>query len=125
MQHPQLLDITSRAIRAKVCTQCYQRPPGSEKWEPTHTRPCEGQCPIFGNLPKLLGAVMSVHEPRLDAYEAEVRKHICQRCTLSPSAGEYCAEFATRTCPLSRYLGDIVEVLGKVAQLHAAHVIGK
>jgi hypothetical protein len=54
----------------------------------------------------------------LQTYEAAVRGHICQACKLTPTAGEYCAAHMTRTCPLSRYLGDIVQVLSRIPHHH-------
>ena len=114
MQHTPIQTVAARAIRAKVCTQCYQRPAGSEALGPTIPRSCETDCSIFRNLAKLEGIAAHVKDPGLDAYEQAVRKYVCQRCTLSPSAGEFCAEYANRTCPLSRYLGDVIEVLARV-----------
>src|SRR5215218_4455456 len=104
MQHVPIQSITARAVRAKICTQCYQRPTGSESWEPARSRPCEGECAIFRNLLKLEKIAAQVNDPGLDAYERAVRSQVCQRCTLSATAGDFCAEFATRSCPLSRYL---------------------
>ena len=119
MKHAATLDIISRAIRMKICTKCYQRPPLSEEWEPSWIRPCEGGCAIFLNLPQLTRIVANVNDAHLDAYESAVRNTVCQRCTLTPTAGEYCIEHFTRGCPLSRYLGDVVEVLSKVPQVMA------
>jgi hypothetical protein len=119
MQHVPLQSVTSRAIRSKICTQCYQRPAGSEAWEPHFARPCESECAILRNLPKLEQIAAQVNDPGLDAYEAAVRQLVCQRCTLSATAGDFCVEHATRTCPLSRYLGDVIEVLGRVPKAMA------
>ena len=119
MKHAATLDIISRAIRAKVCTKCCQRPPLSEEWEPHWKRPCEGSCAIFLNLPRLTQIVAQVKDTHLDAYESAVRNSVCQRCTLTPTAGDYCIEQFTRACPLSRYLGDVVQVLSKVPQVMA------
>lgn len=43
-----------RTIRTHVCTTCYRRPPGSERWTRHTARPCEGDCTIFATTPLLL-----------------------------------------------------------------------
>ena len=116
MQHLQLLDVAARAARERICTQCYQRPPGSESLHPEVPRACEPKCPVFVHLPKLLK--MS-HEPAAEP-EQIVRGAICQRCALSPSAGEYCSEYLARTCPLSRYSAELIAVLAHVREFPPA-----
>jgi hypothetical protein len=119
MQHAATLDIIGRAIRVKVCSKCDQRPEGSEEWEPTWKRPCEGGCAIFQNLPRLTQIVASIRDSHLDAYEAAVRNSICSRCKITPTAGEYCVAYFNRSCPMSRYLSDVVAVLSRVPQVMA------
>ena len=43
-----------RTIRTHVCTTCYRRPPGSERWTAQTGRPCEGACTVFATLPVML-----------------------------------------------------------------------
>ena len=112
MQHATTLEVTSRAIRAKICTRCYQRPNGSEGWDGSVPRSCEAQCAIFRSLPKLIGT--AIHLRETDDFEAKVREKVCEHCHLSPTAGDFCAEFATRACPLSRHVEEIAELVSKV-----------
>ena len=49
---------------------------------------------------------------------------ICARCTLAPSSGEYCAEYMARTCPLSRYARDVLELIDAVQATRTSTVAG-
>ena len=114
MQQPANIDLMQRALRAKICTQCYQRPTGSETLDASTPRSCESTCPIFLNLPKLIGISHGVQSSRLQPYEQAAQRCICSECTLTPSAGEFCIDRLTRTCPLSRYLGEAVAIISEI-----------
>ncbi|NOG55531.1 MAG: hypothetical protein HND57_14625 [Planctomycetes bacterium] len=58
----------------------------------------------------------NVESPDLGAYEAAINELVCQNCKSSPTAGDYCADGQIRSCPLSRYSGDVVDVLEKAEQ---------
>jgi len=116
MQHLKNMELFERAIRLEVCTKCYQRPPGSETLSPAKPRECQGKCSIFRNLPRLAGIALRNDSNELSVYENGVRGLICKVCTLVPSAGEYCGDKLDRTCPLSRYLGDVVVAIQSVAE---------
>jgi hypothetical protein len=105
------LDSILRAVRDKVCVTCYQRPPGSEKLPNGVARSCEGKCPIFYHLPALYRIAVHDDSPAPGAIEQAIRGRICRHCSLAPTAGEECAEFSSRTCPLSRYGADVVGVI--------------
>ncbi len=102
------LDSIRRAVRGAVCPVCYQRPPGSETLPNNVARSCEGQCPIFCHLPKLYRITVRNDTSAPGALDKAVRETICEGCTLAPTAGEFCSEFANRTCPLSRFSGVVV-----------------
>jgi hypothetical protein len=44
-----------------------------------------------------------------------IREQICQTCPASPTAGDYCGDNLARTCPLSRYAGEVVATLQQMA----------
>ena len=112
MQHVDKLELFARAMRSRICTKCYQRPALSETMPPSAPRACEPTCPIFMNLPKLVGLAA---RPQVQiSTELLVRHAVCQACKASSSPGDYCAEGMARTCPLSRYGSLVLEVLGKV-----------
>ena len=111
MQHKPPLEVAKLAIRAKVCPKCYDRPAGSESLGPEVARTCEPQCTIFLSLSKLLSAV---EERSKLSTEQVVHNVVCQTCTSSISAGDYCADYLTRSCPLSRYAADVLTVLDKI-----------
>ena len=113
MRHHETEDVLKRAIRGRVCSRCYQRPKGSELDPPHAARNCEPLCPIFLNLSRLV-EVAAVCASAPAAFEQTVKDLICARCTLAPSSGEYCAEYVVRTCPLSRYTRDVLEMIDAV-----------
>jgi len=118
------LDVARRAIRKEICTICSDRPACSEGQGPECVRPCEGGCSIFVNLPVLLRIVHRVHTPTLGGYERAMRELICQRCELSPTAGDYCGRRSDESCQLARYEGQVVDVLERVDRaLHRGHVL--
>ena len=103
------LHTIERAIRGAVCPACYQRPHGSEKLGNDVPRECQPHCPIFLNLPALYRlAVHSGEMTEPGALDRAIKQTICPACTLTPTHGEYCAEFEARTCPLSRFAGEVV-----------------
>jgi hypothetical protein len=115
-QHNPKLNLMQRAIRAKICVKCYERPARSESWLPTQERTCEAKCGIFENLPRLIGIAVRPDPPRT-SLDVLVRNSICIRCTVSDSAGDYCASNLARTCPLSRYSQDVIDVLRRTCEV--------
>lgn len=113
MQRLVTLDVMTRALRAEVCPQCSQRQPLGP-WPLNQPRPCEKDCTIFINLPKLRIIAEQVRSPGLGPYEYAIQELICQACHSSPTAGDYCADRTTRDCPLSRYSDLVVDVLERV-----------
>ena len=112
MQHLPPSDVLKRAIRAKVCTACYQRPAGSEALPADVPRACEPLCPIFQNVPRLFDVAAACAGGA--RYEDAVKQLACAQCSLSPSSGEYCSEYGARTCPLSRYARDVLQLIEQV-----------
>ena len=113
MQRHPTTDVLKRAIRAKVCTQCYQRPAGSESLTSDVPRTCEPLCPIFRNVPRIIDlATVCADAPA--SYENLLKQLVCARCTLAPSSGEYCSEYNARTCPLSRYARDVLQLIDQI-----------
>ena len=111
-QHRKLpLETIQRAIRGSVCTVCYQRPPGSENLSNGVARECEGGCPIFFHLPALYRIAVLDDTSAPGALENAVKRTICSGCHLAPTAGEDCVEYADRTCPLSRFAGEVVMLI--------------
>jgi len=47
-----------------------------------------------------------------------LRGHVCSGCHLSETSGEFCSEYFARTCPLSRYSLQVIEVLERVLRDH-------
>lgn len=108
------LVVAQRALRQRVCTQCSDRPPGSEAMPPTEARSCEPQCPVFVNLPALHHIAATTAGETLGPYEHAIRETVCQNCESTPTAGDYCGDRTTRACPLSRYTGLIVQTLERL-----------
>lgn len=115
MRHKPALEVMQRAIRAQICTQCSQRPKGSEALPPTVSRSCEPECSIFVHLPEVKRIAEKLHESSMAPYERAVQELVCQTCNVSPTAGDFCDGRTSRNCPLSRYLNRVVETLEAVA----------
>jgi hypothetical protein len=121
MNHPQIneMELVRRAVRAKICTRCYQCPRDQMALTPEVARSCEPECTLFHNLPALHAAVAKDLMVLADADRA-VETLVCERCKARPTSGEFCAEFSSRTCPLSRYGRDVIDVLVRMRDRHLA-----
>lgn len=113
MSQTNLLPVLQRALRANICTICFQRPSGSEMLDPNTPRSCEGDCTIFVNLPSIKGIADNI-EPAARTYVQAVNQFICPACQISPAAGECCPNRAERSCPLNRYRTRVIEILEKI-----------
>jgi Na+-translocating ferredoxin:NAD+ oxidoreductase RnfC subunit len=112
MQHDSRLEVIQRGVREKICTICYQRPPGSEKLSHDTPRTCESGCTIFLNLHEL--SRIARHGENHKSDEHQVKECICQTCKVALTAGDFCLERLTRACPLSRYQLDVVSLIRKL-----------
>ena len=110
MQHLSINDVAHRLVRQVACVGCSQRPRGSEALPPAIPRACEPTCPLFAHLPGLMSLVRQVGDRPGDCERA-VFGNICSGCRLKPTAGDFCADYAARECPLSRYSSDVVAAL--------------
>jgi hypothetical protein len=43
-------------------------------------------------------------------FERAIREGVCQQCTATPSAGDYCADRLACTCPLAVQAAKVLEV---------------
>lgn len=118
MQRLPETDVAQRAIRSRVCVQCFKRPFGSERLGPQRPRACEGECTIFSNLPRLQEIAAQIHDPTMGPYETAIRDLVCQRCAASPTSGDYCEERRTVQCPLARYAPVVIDALEKLVAAH-------
>ena len=100
-----------RALRAQVCTTCPMRPKGSEALGASIARTCETSCTIFENLDALKSIARQFQGDPLADYERAIRDSVCQHCTATPSAGDYCSDRLARTCPLSVQESNVLTVL--------------
>jgi hypothetical protein len=111
MQHLNPAQLSQHAVRAAVCTHCIYRPPHSEKLSSSVARSCERDCAIFLNLNVLRGIAAADQRTPMADYEREITQRVCRRCDLSSTAGEYCVERLTCTCPLAMYSGEVLAAL--------------
>jgi len=118
MQHLPVTEVQKRLVREIACINCYQRPAGSEKLGCEVARNCEGICPLFFHLPRLARLANQMGE-RPGECEMAVKDQICQSCALKESAGEFCADYGARTCPLSRYSSAVVSGLQRITPFSA------
>jgi hypothetical protein len=102
--------VLRRALRAGICPTCPFRPQGSESmgWV---ARSCEGTCTIFGNLNSLVLVAIGCAENPSAGFERLIRDQVCQQCNAVPTAGDYCSDRLSRTCPLSVQMADVLAAL--------------
>jgi len=43
---------------------------------------------------------------------------VCETCHARPTSGEFCAAFSSRTCPLSRYGREVIDLLQRMRDRH-------
>ena len=122
MQHLPWDEVSRRVVRSVACTACYQRTPGSEALGPEVPRACEAGCSLFVHLPRLVQLARRADD-RSGACERAVCESVCAACRLKPTAGEFCAEYAARTCPLSRYGAAVVAALQRAARSFEAGAV--
>jgi hypothetical protein len=113
MQNKPALEVAKLAVRSKICPDCYQRPVGSESLGLV-ARSCEAHCTIFQSLPLLLTATQQT--PAEMSLDRVMREFVCKGCQASPTAGDFCAEGLTRTCPLSRYAATVLQILSSIQE---------
>jgi hypothetical protein len=94
-------EVLRRSLREGICPLCPMRPPGSENLGPLTARTCEPTCTIFTNLEPLKDIALGGAGDPLAAYERRIKEQICQKCMATPTAGDFCYEGFSRTCPLS------------------------
>ena len=123
MQHLPLNEVAHRLTREVACVHCYQRPPWSEMLSPEVPRACEAGCPLFANLPRLMSLARDMVDQSGD-WELAVRNGVCGACRLRPTSGDFCADYAARTCPLSRYSGQVLAALQSVVDWRGASADG-
>jgi len=113
MQDWPQVDEMERAIRAKVCTRCSQRPTGSETLGPGRPRACQGQCTIFINLSDIRQHAMRAYAGMPEPFESAVRDIAATHWELA-GALDGRGERLASICPLSRHLRDVIDALDEL-----------
>ena len=100
------------AIRARVCAVCL---------DSRDDRSCglSGRdCAIEAHLPRLVGALMSVHSPRVEDYEAAIRAQVCDSCEEQDASGR-CTLRDNAECALEAYLSLVLDAVDDVNEARA------
>jgi hypothetical protein len=63
------------------------------------------------NLAPLKDIAVATQDNALVAYERAIRDQVCQKCTATETAGDYCYEGFSRTCPLSVMAPNVLLVI--------------
>jgi hypothetical protein len=124
MENTSTEQVLRYALRGQVCPICPLRPPGSESLGPTVARSCEVGCTIFTNLETLKGIAASSADNPLAGYERAIREQICQGCKAAPTAGDFCYEGFSRTCPLSVMAPNVLLVIESLLAEHTTSQAG-
>jgi hypothetical protein len=119
MQHVPIIESAKHAFRATICPMCQLRPAGSEGLGPLVPRVCEPACSLFLYSNKLKEIAEAAPDDRpLD--EREIQNQICNGCCVKPTAGDYCANRLSCTCPLACFAGHAAGIFEGL--VHAAAV---
>jgi len=101
-------DPVRQAIIERVCQYCIDRQEDGP--------PCmiEGQlCCVFGHLERVMDAVASVSDARLEPYLLSLRKRVCANCD-HVHEDSSCALRNATLCPLNNYFPVVVEAIETV-----------
>jgi len=101
MSHVSSDRIVKESLRAHICVGCVDRPEGSDLWGPSVERPCESNCTIFANLPRLEQIVDNAEgDARVDLVQ-KIRGTVCLNCHSCKSPGAIGHREELCTCPLN------------------------
>ena len=114
MQRVATIELLRRAVRFVACSRCHKPRHEGRSVAPHVARPCEGECTIFGNLPKLAKIAHDNAGDRCAPIERQMQEQICLNCHARASVDNDCKRRATRDCPLSVYLLDVIEPIERV-----------
>src|SRR4051812_20862939 len=114
MKHLPTLELLRRTVRSVACTQCHSGARFGNGFSAAMPRPCEVECTIFANLPKLAKLAHDDAGNRLGHVERQMHEQICLNCHAHISVGSECGRRQSRECPLSVHLLQIVEPLARV-----------
>jgi hypothetical protein len=117
MQHLPKTEVARRIVREKICPNCDQRAPGSDGLPLSVARSCEAACPVFRHIDELLRIAANDGGPRLERYELRILDRICNRACTEPTHGDYCLKALNVTCPLARFMGQIIAELQRLPEL--------
>jgi hypothetical protein len=98
-------------LRERICTQCDERPAGSDTLPLTASRICETVCPIFINLPQLLRISEDFESPYLATYDRAINDCICGECARNPMPN--CGR-GDCSCALERHLDKVIKALSEL-----------
>jgi hypothetical protein len=99
-------------MREVACTRCSKRVELQLRSGVRVAEPCETECTIFANLPKLEAFPRFAGDARVDV-QRRMREQICIDCHACSSLRHDCDRLVARDCPLSVHLFDVIEVLGR------------
>lgn len=107
MRRAQSLNVMQQQLRARICPNCIWRPEGSESLAPEIPRFCQGECPVFQNLPELMQTAQQM-DSMLGSYQQTMRHRVSRVCKRIAASGH---QSAGQAGPLGRYRVKVIEVL--------------
>jgi len=120
MQNLPTIELLRRAVRYVACSRCRRQPHTGGIYPPTVSRPCETECTIFANLPKLAKIAHDSAGARCAPAEQQMREQICLNCHAHISSGRDCDLRSNRECPLSIYLLDVIEPVERILKMRSS-----
>jgi hypothetical protein len=117
MQHLAKNEVAKRMLRQTICPNCNLRPAGSESLASSVARSCEGGCSIFLHTDALRQIAAADQGQTLARYEAAIRERVCNHLCSQPGHGDYCCKAQNFTCPLNRFMGEVIAELQSMPQV--------
>jgi hypothetical protein len=111
MQHIPMIESVRHAFRSTFCTICQLRPAHSEALGPMVARTCESTCSLFLHINKLNEIAEAGPGTHPGDYQLAIKNMICNGCCLKPTAGDYCVERLSCTCPLICFSAQAVTII--------------
>jgi hypothetical protein len=68
---------------------------------------------------ELVGIAATARNQRPLSADQLITDHICDHCTVSPTAGDYCTRRLTCSCPLALYGLNVIDAIEPLLIQHA------
>ena len=94
-----------QAVQSRVCAHCVDSDPHG------HCRlSAEEECGLRAHFPRIVEAILSVHDPRIEPYIDSLRRNVCAPCRHQTPDGR-CSTRSRLDCGLDRYFPLVIDAV--------------